>query len=209
MSHTLHRFGTVDDLKNDYCIYARCAKSVNRDHPGDKLRKILSIYLSENVINFGSCHAGKCYLDGLSPAEYAKEMDTAYSMNSNFADRQSVENVLCKIRDAELGISIVVSGLIDEVADIAQKCNLKLHTATISLGIFGDKSLIPDDETLKVTTMCGHSLVGNSLVESVQKLVEAGELSAEEAASLLAKSCTCGIFNVVRYVALSKKWVAE
>ena len=41
MSHSLHRYGTVEDLKNDFCMYARCARGVNRDDPGDKLRKIL------------------------------------------------------------------------------------------------------------------------------------------------------------------------
>ena len=50
MSHSLHRYGTKEDLKNDFCMYARCARGVNRDNPGDKLRKILDIYLSENYV---------------------------------------------------------------------------------------------------------------------------------------------------------------
>jgi hypothetical protein len=73
MSHSLHRFGTPADLQNDFCIYARCAKGVNRDHPGEKLKKILSIYLSEKFINFGSGHAGKCYLDGLDPTNMPRK----------------------------------------------------------------------------------------------------------------------------------------
>ena len=48
MSHSLHRYGSIEDLKNDYCIYARCAKGVNRDNPGDKLRRILEIYQTED-----------------------------------------------------------------------------------------------------------------------------------------------------------------
>ncbi len=198
MSHSLHRFGTREDLKNDFCIYARCAKGVNRDHPGDKLRKILSIYQTEDFVNFGSAHAGKCYLDGLDAEQYAKSLDSAYGMIVNFYKKSSVENILCKIRDAQLGISIVVSGLIDEVVDIAHRCGLKPHTATLSLGIYGNTALLPKDETLKITTMCGHSLIGNHLVESVCDRVRLSKLTPEDAALLLAKPCVCGIFNTVR-----------
>lgn len=209
MTHSLHRFGTKEDLKNDFCIYARCSKGINRDHPGEKLRKILDIYLSENFVNFGSGHAGKCYLDGLDPEEYAEELDSAYAMICNFADRKSVENVLCKIRDAELGISIVVSGLIDEVEDIARSCGLKPHTATLSLGIFGDHSLLPKENTMKITTMCGHSLIGNTLVDSVCESVKCGDLTPEDAGRLLAKPCVCGIFNSVRCAELIRKQIKE
>ena len=45
MSHSLHRYGPVESLRGDYCIYARAAKGVNRgEGVGDKLRKILEIY---------------------------------------------------------------------------------------------------------------------------------------------------------------------
>ncbi len=205
MSHSLHRYGTYESLKNDYCIYARCAKGVNRDHPGDKLRKILSIYLSEEYVNFGSSHAGKNILNGLEPEEYAKTLDNSYGIISTFAKRSAVAGVLKKIRDAELGVSIVVSGLIDQVVDIARECNLKPHTATLSLGIYGDRSLLAKGETLMITTMCGHSQVGTNLVESVREKVKNKQLTPEEAARILSKPCPCGIFNTVRCAELIGK----
>lgn len=201
MSHSLHRFGTVENLRHDYCIYARCAKGVNRDNPGDKLRQILDIYLSEDFVNFGFSHAGHSYADGLKPTEYAKELDNSYGIIINFSEREAVEGVLRKLKAADLGISIVVSGLIDEVTDMAGNCGLKPHTATMSLGIYGKKSLLPEEEVLKVTTMCGHSLVGNRLVRSACEKVKSG-LSPEEAAQMLAKPCTCGIFNTRRCAVL-------
>ncbi|HWQ79093.1 MAG TPA: hypothetical protein VN381_09770 [Anaerovoracaceae bacterium] len=209
MSHSLHRYGTREDLKNDFCMYARCAKGVNRDHPGDKLRKILDIYLSEEFVNLGSSHGGKSYVNGLNAEEYRGTLDNSYGIIINFAKSKAVAGVLRKLRDADLGISIVVSGLIDGVVDIAHSVGLKPHTATLSLGIYGKKSKLPKDETLKIITMCGHSLIGSPLVESVFEQVKAGKLTPEAGADIIARPCTCGIFNTIRCVDLIKKQLEE
>lgn len=198
MSHSLHRYGTKENLKNDFCIYTRAARGVNRENCGDKLRETLNIYLSEDIVNFGSSHAGKCFLAGLNPEEYAKTLDNSYGIIATFADREAVKGVLTKVRDAEIGISTVVSGLIDEVVDIAHECGLKPHTASLSLGIYGKTSVLPEGEVLELTTMCGHSLIAQNLVRSVVEKVEKGNLTPDEAALILAKPCTCGIFNVKR-----------
>jgi hypothetical protein len=205
MSHSLHRYGTRENLKNDFCIYTRAAKGVNRDNCGDKLRETLKIYLSEDVVNFGSSHAGKCFLNGLDPEEYAKTLDHSYGIIATFADREAVKGVLVKAKEAGIGISTVVSGLIDEVVEIAHEAGLKPHTALISLGIHGNTSLLPEGEVLQFTTMCGHSLVAQNLVRSVIEKVKGGKLTPEEGALLLAKPCTCGIFNTKRCAALIRE----
>lgn len=198
MSHSLHRFGSVDNLKNDFCIYSRAARGINREDCGDKLRRILEIYLSEAVVNFGSSHSGRCYLAGLKPEEYARSLDNSYGIIATFADRRAVLGVLKKMKEAGLGISVVVSGLIEEVKDIAAEAGLQPHTALLSLGTFGKKRLLPEDEILQIVTMCGHSLVGSGLVRSVLKKVQSGELTPEEGALQLTRPCSCGIFNTVR-----------
>jgi hypothetical protein len=183
-------------------MYARCARGVNRDNPGDKLRKILDIYMSEDYVNFGSSHAGRSLIDGLDPAEYQKTLDHAYGIIISYADREAVKGVLAKLRTADLGISIVVSGLIEEVKKICKEIGLAPHTATLSLGIYGKKELLPKEETLKIITMCGHSLVGAPLAESVAGKVKEGKLSPEEGAKAIGRPCTCGIFNTRRCAAL-------
>ncbi|WP_029165436.1 hypothetical protein [Aminiphilus circumscriptus] len=205
MSHSLHRFGTEDNLRNDFCIYTRAAKGINRENCGDKLRETLKIYLSENVVNFGSSHAGRCFLNGLDPEEYAKTLDHSYGIIATFADREAVKGVLVKAKEAQLGISTVVSGLIEEVVEIAHEAGLKPHTALISLGIHGKTSMLPENEVLEFTTMCGHSLVAQNLVRSVIEKVKGGKLTPEEGALILAKPCTCGIFNTRRCAALMKE----
>ena len=202
MSHSLHRFGSAENLKNDFCIYARAARGVNRENCGDKLRKILSIYLSEKYVNFGSSHSGKCYAAGLKADEYAKTLDNSYGIMVNYSDPKAVAGVLKKLKKENTGISIVVSGLIEEIRKITAEADLKLHTASLSLGIYGKKSLLSSEKTLQHTTMCGHSLVGTSFVESVTDSFMKDKITSKEAAAILAKPCTCGIFNVERCAVL-------
>ena len=71
MSHSLHRYGTEENLQNDWTFYARTSRWVNREGCGPKLRKILDIILSEKPVNLGSSHAGKSVKAGLDPKEYA------------------------------------------------------------------------------------------------------------------------------------------
>ena len=199
MSHSLHRYGPIESLMGDYCIYARAAKGVNRgEGVGDKLRKILEIYVSSGVVNFGSSHGGKSFSNGLAAEEYAKTLDNSYGIIAVFDDRESVKKVLTKAKEANTGISVVVSGLIDEVVKAAHECGLKPHTATLSLGVFGKTVKLPEDDMREMTTMCGHSLVSSGLIKDVIAKVKAGKLSPEDAALIASKPCTCGIFNTSR-----------
>lgn len=199
MSHALHRHGTTDQLQNDYTFYARASRYVNREGCGPKLRKILSILLEEKkLVNFGSSQAGKSYEAGLKPEEYAATLDKAYGVAGCFSDRETVRSVLKKLKDADTGISIVISGLIDEVAKIAGEIGLKPHTAFLSLGVYGKRSLLPEDEVLQVTTMCGHGMVGSKLTRVVMDRVKRGKMTPEKGAHLLAQPCPCGIFNTTR-----------
>jgi hypothetical protein len=203
MSHALHRHGTPEQLKNDYTFYARASRFVNRDGCGPKLRKILGILLEEKkLVNFGSSQAGKSHKAGLDPDAYAATLDKAYGVAACFSDKEAVRSVLRKLKEADTGISIVISGLIDEIVRIAKEVDLKPHTAFLSLGVHGKRALLPEDSVLQITTMCGHGLVSSRLAKTVMKRVKAGKLTPEAGADLLAQPCPCGIFNVDRCSAI-------
>jgi len=204
MSHSLHRFGTEDNLKNDYTLYARTSRWVNREGCGPKLRKILAVLLSEKPVNFGSSHAGKSYKAGLDPEEYAKTLDRAYGVACCYSSKEALKRVLRRLKELDVGISIVVSGLIDEVVDTAKEIGLKPHTAFLSLGIHGRQELLPEDHILEVTTMCGHAMVSAKLTRAVLEKIKSGEMTPEEGADHLAQPCPCGIFNTDRCEALSR-----
>ena len=199
MSHALHRHGTTEQLQNDYTFYARASRYVNREGCGPKLRKILAIALSEKkLVNYGSSQAGKSYEAGLKPEEYAATLDKAYGVAGCFSDKETVRSFLTKLKEADTGISIVISGLIDEVTKIAAEIGLKPHTAFLSLGVHGKRSLLPADEVQQITTMCGHGMVGSKLTKAVMDRVKAGKMTPEKGAHLLAQPCPCGIFNTNR-----------
>ena len=204
MSHSLHRYGTEENLDNDYTFYARTSRWVNREGCGPKLRQILDIILSEKPDNFGSSHAGKSYTAGLDPEEYAATLDKAYGVACCFSNKEAIRNILIKLKEADTGISIVTGGLIDEIVEIAKEIGLKPHTAFLSLGIHGKKSLLPEEQVLEMTTMCGHGMVSALLTKAVMNKVESGEMTPEDGATLLAQPCPCGIFNTDRCEELLK-----
>jgi hypothetical protein len=132
MSHSAHRCGTVSNLQNDYTMYARTSRYVNREGCGPKLRKILEIFLSENPVNFGSSHSGKSFAAGLDPEEYARSLDKAYAVACCFSKPSSVLNVLKRLKEADTGISIVVSGLIEEVQNMADEMAQKVRKGRLT-----------------------------------------------------------------------------
>jgi hypothetical protein len=203
MSHALHRHGTAEQLQIDYTFYARASRFVNRDKCGPKLRKILGILLEEkNLVNFGSSHAGKSLKAGLKIEKYATTLDKAYGVAACFSDRESVRSILKKLQEADTGISIVINGLIDEICRIGKEIGLKPHTDFLSLGVHGKRTLLPEDRIQQITTMCGHGLVSSKLSKAVIKRVEAGKMTPEAGADLLAQPCPCGIFNTERCTAI-------
>jgi len=209
VSHSAHRCGTVRNLQNDYTMYARTSRYVNREGCGPKLRKILEVFLSENPVNFGSSHSGRSFAAGLDPVEYAKSMDQAYAVACCYSSASAIKKVLAKLKEADTGISIVVSGLIEEIRKIANEVGLKPHTALLSLGVHGRKDLLPKEDVLEITTMCGHGLVATHLVEEVMEKIKSKTLTLEEAARLLAQPCPCGIFNLDRCVELLREQLRE
>jgi hypothetical protein len=210
MTHSLHRFGPRENLMGDFCIYARAAKGVNRGTGiGDKLRKILNMFIAEKAVNFGSSHAGKSFSNGLDPKEYSSSLDNSYGIIATFDDRERVKGVLQKAKEADTGISMVVSGLIEEIVQIAHECGLKPHTATLSLGIFGKTQRLPEDDVLEMVTMCGHSLVAVNLIRDVVEKVKQKKLSPEDASIVASKPCTCGIFNTSRCTKKFKEIMAQ
>lgn len=205
MSHSLHRYGTIEELKGDYCIYARASKLVNYEGAGVKLQRIFEIFTSEDFVNYGSLNAGCSHLSGLDDARYKEILLKSSGIIVTYRSAEAVEKVLVKLKEEDLGISIVVSGLIDDVVEIAHRCGLKPHTAVLSLGIYGNTKRLPEGELLKITTMCGHSLISPRIARKARDGVNHNTMSAQQGACMIERPCTCGIFNTDRCAKLLKK----
>lgn len=196
MTHTLHRRGTLENLREDYVVFAIAAQTVNAQGAAEKFARFAEIVLKYNPVSFGDMKTGNIFNAGLEKIQEGYKDNSI--VHAVFTDPETVVQVLKDLKEADLGLSIVVSGLLEEVAGCCRKAGLEPHTVEYSLGIFGRTELLPEEEILQISTMCGHGMVAFSLIEHLVEKVKAGEMTAEKAAREMAKQCHCGVFNPQR-----------
>ncbi len=126
-----------------------------------------------------------------------------------YDNKESVQKVVNDLVDAELGLSVTVSGIFDEVFDICENAGIKAHTANMSAETLGNMSLMPEPETLEFTTMCGHAFVASNLVRHLLDRVKGGKITPERASVEMAKQCTCNFFNVERATKMINEYVEK
>lgn len=194
MTHTLHRRGTAESLSDDYVLLCMPEPGINDSGSPPKLREFLRIAMRHNPKNIGEMAFGNMY-SHKSEEVIANAQKIVHAVYDNSA---AVVQVLKELKEADLGLSVVVSGILDSVNDCCQKAGLKRHTVEFSLGIWGKTEKLPSDDILEVTTMCGHGLVPTNLVESLVEDIKNGRKKPEDAAKELAVHCCCGIFNPTR-----------
>ena len=199
MSHTLHRSGSEESLRHDFTILAMGAKGYNREGCASKLLKVGEIFLKHNTVNIGILG-----MDGQLTADRLKEAEKTVLDNALthavFCNSRDLVECLTELREADLGISIVVSGLFDEVHQCCHKAGIEPHTVNLSLGIWGniDGNLPVDQRIIDISTMCGHGMIPFTLVEDMVKRVKAGRLTPEQAAAKMMPQCHCHVFNTER-----------
>lgn len=207
MTHSLHRQGTRDNLTGDFTMFAMPAVGINVPGSGPKKKKFLEIALRNNVVNVGGSNLGN--LAAYSPEELLERVQDGQALQVCFNCREDVVNVLRETMTADIGLSIVVQGIREDVQACLGEVGLKPHTVNHSLGVWGRTELLPGKEVLEITTMCGHALVSGNLTKSCIEDVLAGRKTPLEAAKILAAPCVCGIFNTARAEALLTRMVSE
>ena len=196
MTHTLHRRGTRDSLSEDYIVFTMSAKNFNEEGSAERMKKFLGILLSHHPVNYGDMVTGNCHVK--SQEEILNNIQTTSIVHGVFTDPAEVVEILRELKDTELGMSIVVTGIHDETERSCQQGGIAKHTVENSLGIFGQYQQLPADEVLQLTTMCGHGMVPANLVERMLVQIKRGKKTAREAALELTRPCHCGIYNPVR-----------
>lgn len=197
MTHTLHRTGTLESLKGDYVILSMSSRGLNETGSGPKLAETLRILSKFNPINMGDMRSASIFNKEFA-ALIEGVTDTSI-VHAVFGDISTVKHALKALKDANLGMSVVVSGLFDEISSACHEIGLKPHTVNISLGIWGRTDLLPKEpEVLDIVTMCGHAMISRRLVRKLAKDVKSQKITSKEAARTLATGCTCGVFNCRR-----------
>ncbi len=192
MTHTLHRIG--DYLEEDYVVLIMPSKDINVEGSGQKLRKYLEMALEAGAIKIGDCRAGNENLQGGQEKVLDNLVDQAV-VHAVFNNRDALVKSLKAFKEADLGLSVVVSGLFEHVGKCCNEAGLKRHTVNQSMGRWGNTERLPPPEILQLNTMCGHGMVTWSLIEEVIQDIKAEKYSIQEGAERLFSPCVCGIFN--------------
>lgn len=204
MTHSLHRQGTCESLNKDYPVLAMVARQFDivddeaKKRTKEKLQAIFDVFQKHKPTNLGSLYVPGTRAHGMADADLRAGIKPNGFVGTVFSDSEHLRDMLAELRERDFGISIIVSGLIDQVFEMCDQVGLQPHTIDLALGVWGNKKLLPKAELLEITTMCGHALVSPSLIDDLVGQVRKQRLTAEQAATELAKPCVCGIFNQKR-----------
>ncbi|MFZ7104057.1 MAG: hypothetical protein ACOWWO_15570 [Peptococcaceae bacterium] len=206
MTHSLHRRGTEESLKDDYVLLVTSAYGFNHEGSKEKMRKILDEVFAMEPCNIGSYDTGTI-LGGVDIQEIRDALNDVPRVRCAFSSKEQMKAVLKRIKELDLGLSVTVSGLTDEVLDIARELEIKPHCVNLSLEVWGNVEKLPSEEILELVTMCGHGLISSGLAADCLAKVKKGRMTAREAAVKISHPCVCGIYNPDRAEKLLEKYV--
>ena len=126
MTHTLHRQGELENLREDFIVFTMSAKTVNAKGSAEKMRRFFEILEKYKSVNYGDMKTGTM-LKSERNTIYDGIQDTSI-VHFVFTDKEIVGKILDDLKRAELGTSIVLSGLVDWIDQLWKKVGFKIHT---------------------------------------------------------------------------------
>lgn len=206
MTHSLHRAGSKESLKGDLVFLSQPAMGFNSDGAADKFRRITDILFDIGPSNIGSYEAGNVFT-GITAEDIKVRCKDNSRVRCSLNDKAKLAQILRILKEEKLGICITISGLVDEIREVAAEVGLEPHSINVSCGVHGNTDRLPEREILEITTMCGHAMIGASVVKKMIMDVKQGRRTLDDAVAELAQPCICGIFNPVRARRLLQKLI--
>jgi len=207
MTNTLHRQGSPEDLKGDYVVFVTLARDINKEGSAPKIHEFLRICNKYNPVNTGSSKMGSVLMNDIIFDDLMNLKDGSTSA-AVFPDLETLNQVLAELIEADLGISINVSGLLEGVQECCHKNHIERHSVEHSLGFWGAKDRLPERDVLEINTLCGHGMVSFNLIRKMMELVRMRKLTPKQAANIMGKCCECAVFNTTRAEHLLEKVLA-
>lgn len=196
MSHSLHRSGSIESQKHDFVWFMYQTKDVNDKNIKPKALTYIEAAEHQGSENWGDVKTGP--ITRFNSAEIKDKLTDKSRIRGVFTRRDQVVGFLKEIKEKDVGMSCVITGLISEVIPCCHEAGVKPHSANYSLGVWGNTGILPDADTLSITTMCGHHMIPPKFVNYIVEQVDKGKMDAGEGALKLSDFCYCGIFNQVR-----------
>jgi hypothetical protein len=214
MTNTLHRFGKPESLEDDFIVFILASKGVNEKDAPKKVRAFLQAAGKYNPVNIGHSVIGamyqpekdlsftKLYFTGrkeqITVEEAIEAFEDLVSAAVVFDNKEAMEGFLKEVKELDLGLSVNVSALADEVKAACRNNDITIHSVEYSLGFQGDLYRLPDRHVLALTTMCGHGMISANFARKLIDRIKEGRITPEKAATYMAKFCICGAFNTTR-----------
>lgn len=196
MSHSLHRSGSIESQKHDFVWFMYQTKNVNDKDIKPKAMIYIEAAERQGSENWGDVKTGP--VTRFPSSEIKEKISDKSRIRGVFTKREQVIGFLKEVKEADVGQSCIITGLLSEVIPCCHEAGVTPHSANFSLGVWGNKGILPDEDTLSITTMCGHHMIPPKFVQYVVDQVDKGKLTPEEGALKLSDFCYCGIFNQVR-----------
>jgi len=212
MTHSLHRFGSYDDLTGDYIVFAMPARGLNDSDSVRTEKAFLQLALRHSPVNIGDAKKGGWYQPqkklgpmvhwhrdtSPDPQKVIDDVDSTGIVAAVFDSYEKMKAFVQELQTLDLGVSINISALADRAADCCGECHVTRHSVEYSLGFQGRTELLPEKDVLELSTMCGHGTISFGLASKMIERVRTGRKTPEEAARCLARFCVCSIFNPAR-----------
>jgi hypothetical protein len=165
------------------------AKGHNEVGSATKMQEFLRIVEQHSPVNIGDMKTGNRFQVPME--EIGLDIQDTSIIHAVFTDIGTVAAVVQDLQEADLGLSVVVNGLLEPIREMC--CKLEMspvpHTVEHSLGVWGKLDRLPHEQVLEFSTMCGHGMVAFSLIEEAIADVKAGRSTPESAARRLAELC--------------------
>lgn len=203
MTHSLHRSGDIESQKKDFVWLMYPKKGLNDKNCKDKALEFIAMAEAVGSENWGDVKTGPVLK--FPAAEIKQKLTDKSRIRGVFTKREQVITFLKQAKAKDMGLSVIISGVLSEIIPCCQAAGVTPHSINYSLGVWGKKELLPDETTLAMTTMCGHHMIAPKFVQYVRDQVKAKKLTPEAGALQLATFCYCGIFNQVRCADILRK----
>jgi len=197
MTHSLHRRGDRESLKDDFVVLGCPSTGINKKGSAPKTREYLRIAYTHHPINEGDMKTGNIYNTTIE--DILDRVTDGTIVQVTYDCRENVVALLKELKEKRPGISITVSGVTDIVQGMMDEAGLgRIHTVEYSMGTWGKTEKLPDFDVLRITTMCGHAMIANDLVGKMIRDIKRGRWTMDDAVVEMAKCCTCGNLNLTR-----------
>jgi hypothetical protein len=198
MTHSLHREGPLDLLNREYVLFVYPARGFNFDGSQPKIRRMGELLFQQGPANLITTNLRQNMYRAVSQEQILDSIQDGTKIFCVLEEREKIKDTLAKIKEMDAGISIVVSGVVDQIREVAAEIGVDPHTINVSLGIHGRTDRLPPADIRQFTTMCGHGMVSPDLIRDLLRRVKSAKLNLWEASLIAAAPCSCGIYNPSR-----------